>query len=382
MEILQIRCKTEISAAEHSRFPLGIEQGFSAETFNGSAAIYQLASNLNLGQGSIVLMPAYCCGSEQEPLMMLGCSIRYYGLNNELQIEPDEIEAMLDDSISLVYITHFYGFAQKSIEKICEICASRKIPVLEDCALALYSSLNGKPCGSFGDYAIFSQRKSLGLTEGGMLVSNRKRLPQSMHELKRPPRIPQLDRLLNLQIKALNENLDGKRASLFNRLSLATLLPFSLAVKLLRVIGQKLFSDWQNPEIEGPLALPVYGYSMSRRMQTLFHATSATQIRQRRRDNYQVWLDAMSKIPACTPLYKELPDGCSPLYMPVMCNDRERAMAYFEERDIEASPWWYDEREDIDWEQHANLLPIKRNVLVLPLHHLIDPEDLRQRLSG
>ena len=190
-----------------------------------------------------------------------------------------------------------------------------------------------------------------------------------------------LDRLINSQISALNENSAPGGIGVQRRLALAFLLPVSFVVKLMRILGQKFFRGWLSPEIEGQDALQMYGYSMSLRMRALFKATDPARVSQIRRENYSIWIEFMSNLPGCSALYDVLPDGCTPLYMPVLCSDHKRAIEYFGQRNIEVSPWWFDERDDIDWQEHDNLLSIKRSMLVLPVHHLIDPAELRRRLS-
>lgn len=373
---LALKNKTKVA------FPLSTGLSNGLPTYNGSAAIYQIARILELGQGSTVLLPAYCCGSEQEALVRIGCNIRYYQIKDDLQLDLSDILEHLNSEICLVYVTHFFGFPQEEVEELCRICTERSVPVLEDCALSLYSRIGEKPLGMFGDYAVFSERKSLALTEGGYLVSNKKPLPEHVKVLKNPPLIPRLDRLLNSLITSLNEYKSPQAERSGSRLLLLAVLPLSICIKIARVIGQRVFNTWLPPDIEGQKAVSMYDYGMSKLMLRLFKNTDSDRVVEKRRKHYKIWLEAIDAIPGCTPLFPVLPDGCSPLYMPVLCSERENVMAYMEERKIEASPWWYDERADIDWDINSNLLPIKRNMLVIPVHHEIDTYDLRRRLAA
>ena len=362
-------------------FPLSVASDQAAATFNGSAAIHRVATLLGLGKGDTVLMPVYCCGSEQKPFEMLGCQINYFGVDDQLAFDADAVMKQVDESTRLVYITHYFGFFQPDTERLVSLCKQRNVPVLEDCALSLYSGKPGVPCGSVAAYSIFSQRKTLGLTEGGYLVSNNGPLPFDPLNLPAPPALPALDRLINSTVSALNENWPTGKAGWRRWLSLAVLLPVSLLVKALRIVGQRLFTNWLSPEAEGQPALAMYGYGMSKRMHAAFVHADADAVRHTRRENYKVWLSSMDKLPGCRPVFADLPDDCVPLFMPVLCDDHERAKAFFDERNIEVSPWWFDERTDIDWTQHADVLTIKRAMLVLPVHQLIEPAMLRQRLG-
>ena len=57
-----------------------------------------------------------------------------------------------------------------------EIAVRYEIPVIEDAAEALGSTLEGKPCGSFGDISIFSfnSNKIVTSSGGGMLLTDQK----------------------------------------------------------------------------------------------------------------------------------------------------------------------------------------------------------------
>ncbi|EQC45940.1 DegT/DnrJ/EryC1/StrS aminotransferase family protein [Bacteriovorax sp. BSW11_IV] len=64
--------------------------------------------------------------------------------------------------------------------KIQEICTKYDVKIIEDSAEALGSSFNGKACGTFGDYGIFSfnGNKIITTSGGGALVTKTKELAQ------------------------------------------------------------------------------------------------------------------------------------------------------------------------------------------------------------
>jgi dTDP-4-amino-4,6-dideoxygalactose transaminase len=71
---------------------------------------------------------------------------------------------------------HLYGMPVK-MNEIMQIARKYKIPVIEDAAEALGSSINGKSCGTFGEYGVFSfnGNKIITTSGGGMLIADNKK---------------------------------------------------------------------------------------------------------------------------------------------------------------------------------------------------------------
>lgn len=67
---------------------------------------------------------------------------------------------------------HLYGHAC-DMKSICDIARKYKLFVLEDCAEAIGTTINGQRVGSFGDISAFSffGNKSITTGEGGMVLT-------------------------------------------------------------------------------------------------------------------------------------------------------------------------------------------------------------------
>ena len=96
-------------------------------------------------------------------------------------MDPKLMEKAILHCISLekkpkaIIPVHLYGMPVKMAE-IMEIANKYKIPVIEDAAEALGSTINGKQCGTFGDYGVisFNGNKIITTSGGGMLLSESK----------------------------------------------------------------------------------------------------------------------------------------------------------------------------------------------------------------
>jgi dTDP-4-amino-4,6-dideoxygalactose transaminase len=72
----------------------------------------------------------------------------------------------------LILVIHEFGFPCPQ-EKIL-FYKRRGIPILEDCAYAIGSKLEGSSIGTYGDFALYSLSKHYPLPSGGILISKKK----------------------------------------------------------------------------------------------------------------------------------------------------------------------------------------------------------------
>ena len=91
-------------------------------------------------------------------------------------IDPESISKRITSRTKAIICTHHFGNIC-DMKAILAIAKQHNIPVIEDCAHALYATQNGKFAGLFGDFAAFSfnHRKQLSTGQGGFLLINSKR---------------------------------------------------------------------------------------------------------------------------------------------------------------------------------------------------------------
>ncbi|MBB5870049.1 aminotransferase [Allocatelliglobosispora scoriae] len=81
-----------------------------------------------------------------------------------------DIEAVITPRTKAVVILH-YGGSPGEVALIAELCRSRGVLLIEDAAVAVASTVDGRACGTFGDMGVwsFDHGKTLCTVDGGML---------------------------------------------------------------------------------------------------------------------------------------------------------------------------------------------------------------------
>jgi dTDP-4-amino-4,6-dideoxygalactose transaminase len=124
-----------------------------------------------MGDGDVVLAPAYHHGSEIEALQAAGLECRFYEATDSLEPDESELEGLLDERVRALHLTHFLGFPQPAT-RWRGWCDDRGLALIEDAAQAWFASIDGRPAGSFGHVAIFCVYKTFGFPDGGAVLSD------------------------------------------------------------------------------------------------------------------------------------------------------------------------------------------------------------------
>lgn len=94
---------------------------------------------------------------------------------NSWNMDPDALEKAFElyPDVKLVVMAHLYGYPG-DIERIKEICVKYNALLIEDAAEAMGATVNGKECGSFGDYGAISYNGNKIITgsSGGCLLTD------------------------------------------------------------------------------------------------------------------------------------------------------------------------------------------------------------------
>lgn len=142
---------------------------YHAFTRSGREAIGLAIAGIKSG---VALLPAYCCWSMALPFEAAGWIVAYYPLNEDLSVKiPQLVTKVKELKPQVVLVMDYYGFAPTVAAVNAIKDTDKNIIVIEDFTQCLFS-LSEKINPSVDCY-VASIRKSLGVPDGGMVLSKR-----------------------------------------------------------------------------------------------------------------------------------------------------------------------------------------------------------------
>src|SRR5215467_3727190 len=168
-----------------ARFPFNAPR--QLRFYRARNAIYHLFRALPSKHRRLrVIAPDYYSGNEVLAMSSAGAAIHYARVNRDMRLDPAEVERLCElHDPDVLFVIHYLGWPQP-IGELAKICRRRGIALVEDCALSLLSDADGRPLGSFGDYAIFCLYKTVPVPNGALLVANGPDL-EALHSLTLRP---------------------------------------------------------------------------------------------------------------------------------------------------------------------------------------------------
>jgi dTDP-4-amino-4,6-dideoxygalactose transaminase len=325
--------------------------------FCGTVAVYRAARRLGLGEGDVVLVPAYNCGIEVDAILHCGARVVFYRVGRDGRVDLEDAERRRTANARAILVIHYFGFPQ-DVEAVVAWAGARGLHVVEDCAHAWLSRAGERHLGTFGDVGIFSPRKSLAVMDGGVLLSRDKR------ESPGSPLVPPDWR------HGLRELVD----SLGRRFSPAVGAPLRRAVRGWRPGGVEPLIDLGSEHF-GAVADRL-DWRMSWLSRRILLATDQAEVVRRRRRNFLQLLGALPRSEGLAPLFEHLPEGVCPLHFPLVVADRDPLHQRLRARGIESFRFWQWSHPLIQASEHPEAFWLRARVLTLPIHQDLDESDM------
>lgn len=144
---------------------------------SGSSALKVALTAMDICPGDEVIVPAFTFLATYEAVLEVGAIPVMADIDETLNLDPASVEKRITPYTKAIIPVHMCG-SGAHIDKIVDIARVYQLLVLEDNAQACGGSFKGKKLGTFGDMGIFSfdYYKTLTTGEGGMVVSDSKRL--------------------------------------------------------------------------------------------------------------------------------------------------------------------------------------------------------------
>ncbi|WP_298854416.1 DegT/DnrJ/EryC1/StrS family aminotransferase [uncultured Ruegeria sp.] len=325
-------------------------------SFNTRVAIRAACDLLELKSGDEVLVPAYNCGSEIDPLIDADLSVRLYPVTENLLADPARIEPLITRQTRAIYVTHYFGVIQPALAELRALCDRHGLRLIEDCALSLLSGASPAE-GRVGDVSVFCFHKFVPVLEGGALVVNAADLALAHPFSRSPPRKKVAKKLARAGLA----NVLGQQR--IKRLKRALRGPDQ--VDAVVNTGEEQLEDIPSHYYFDPTLRNARMSVFASRPLRAFSVSEAISARRAHWERYRNLLDGMVGVRMLLP---ELASGTCPLNMPIMVADRDRIVQQLQSWGIGATPWWAGFNSNLNWTGQDQAMAIKNSVVALPLH--------------
>jgi perosamine synthetase len=334
-------------------------------------AIYHGLSALGVKPGDNVLVPAFHCTSAVQPILSYGGEVKFYDVNLDLSPDFDDIRGKIDHKTRAILAIHYFGFPQQ-IRKFKELCQTRNLYLIEDCAHVLTGSTRqGMALGDSGDISVFSWRKFLPLYDGGQLVINNPKL-------KWASRLEKGDMLFSLKIakntlERLFENSTGGWISQLSSISRAAsfLSRYCASVNATAARARNVNSY----EVEfDPNCVNLGMSAISKR---ILDRTDITQVVEARRRNYHCLSEAIETMPGVSAVYPTLPERVCPWVFPLLVHGAKDLHLILRSQGIPATTWGGVIHPSLPLGQFPSARFLYDNLVFLPVHQSLKEKDLQ-----
>ncbi len=154
---------------------------------NCTAALHLALLALDVGPGDCVALPAYSWPATANVVVLCGATPLFIDIDPAtFNLDPGRLEGALDrQPVKAILPVHAFG-GMADMERIRLIASRHGIPVVEDAACALGSTLADRRAGSWGVLGCFSfhPRKAITTGEGGVVVTNDPALVRRLRMLR------------------------------------------------------------------------------------------------------------------------------------------------------------------------------------------------------
>ena len=141
---------------------------------NGTSALEVIIRALGI-EGKSIIVPTNTFLASGLAVAHAGNKVVFADSDPEtMSLDPEDVTRKIDDDTAAVMAVHIGGVISPTIEVISDLCASRGLHLIEDCAHAHGSTPEGRHAGLLGAAGGFSffSTKTLTTGEGGMVITD------------------------------------------------------------------------------------------------------------------------------------------------------------------------------------------------------------------
>ena len=177
-DILHMEDGGGIVSLFEKKFAGAIGSGAARSFAAGRMAFFALLKAINIGKGDEVILPSFTCSVMPNAVFRSGANPVFANIDiNTFGSNAGAIEARITKRTKLIVAQHTFGIPC-DIREIVDLGRKHRILIVEDCAIAFDSSIDGVKVGDWGDAAFFStdHSKPLNTIIGGIFYTKDKTL--------------------------------------------------------------------------------------------------------------------------------------------------------------------------------------------------------------
>lgn len=140
---------------------------------SGTAGLHLGLLAAGVGAGDEVIVPSFTFAATGNSVALTGGTPVFVDIEPEtFTLDPEAVAAAITPKTKGILPVHLYGHPAR-MRELEAIAADRGVALYEDAAQAHGASLDGRPVGSFGEFAMFSLYPTKNMTsgEGGMVTT-------------------------------------------------------------------------------------------------------------------------------------------------------------------------------------------------------------------
>lgn len=292
----------------------------------------------------VVCLPSFTCHTVYEPFVNAGYKVVTLPIKKDLTSSAEDICAVIENSDAGIVLFHkYFGFETlPNINTIIPKLRDRGIIIIEDCTQSMYSDIERIDA----DFYIGSIRKWCGVPDGGFAVCKEGSFNN------KPTRY-------DIELETRKKEASEKKYDY-----------------LFRYRGQKQDFLQCYRDAEDTLNSQHECYTISDLSKIVQANLDIEDMSQKRRSNYTTLLEELNEIPTIKPIFNTLPNDVVPLYLPILCDNRDEIQRLLVKNAIYAPIVWPKGTSCPVVDSDANHL--YEHLLCIPIDQRYSEDDIRR----
>ena len=169
--------ETEFAKCVGARYAIGVS--------SGTASLHLSLLSIGVKPGDEVIVPDMTFCATANSVIMTGAKPILADIDDSLNISPLSLEKKISSKTRAIIPVHFAGYSCE-MSSILKIAKKNRLKIIEDCAHSFGTIYRNKHVGNFGHVGCFSfyPTKNITTIEGGMIVTNSKKIAQQIELLR------------------------------------------------------------------------------------------------------------------------------------------------------------------------------------------------------